>query len=55
MEERVEVAFRNAGPSDNLQHAGAGKALFTKQGKRRVEYALADGAGVLLGLTVGPG
>jgi hypothetical protein len=32
-----------------------GKAAFTKQGKRRLEYALADGAGVMLGLTVGQG
>jgi hypothetical protein len=40
---------------DNIQHAGAGKAVFTKEGKRRFEHALADGAGDVLGLNVGQG
>ena len=43
------------GTGDNFQHAGAGKAVFTKEGKRRPEHALADGAGDVLGLNVGQG
>jgi hypothetical protein len=32
-----------------------GKAVLTEEGKSRLEYALADGAGDVLGLTVGQG
>jgi hypothetical protein len=38
-----------------IRRVHAGKAAFTNRGKRRLEYALADGAGVVLGLTVRQG
>ena len=53
IEQRVEVTFRYSGTGDNIQHAGAGKAVFTEEGKRRLEHALPDGAGDGPGLTVG--
>ena len=55
IEQRVEVTFRYSGTGDNIQHAGAGKAVFTEEGKRRLEHTLADSAGDVLGLIAGQG
>jgi hypothetical protein len=49
----VKVTFRDPRPGDDIQHAGAGKAVFTKEGKCRFEHALTDGARDVLGFTVG--